>query len=44
MNKYQKLANSFVPEVLVAREELGHKSMVLTHNKKDRLVKFRLRY
>ena len=43
-NQWRKLANESIDEVLVAREELGHKGMVLTHDKKDNLINFRLRY
>lgn len=44
MNYWRQLANESIDQTLRSREELGHKGMVLTHNKKDCLVKFRLRY
>ena len=38
------ISQQLINQVLVAREELGQKGMVLTHNKKDKLIAFRLRY
>ena len=37
-----RVNQQLINKVLVAREELGQKGMVLTHDKKGRLIKFRL--